>query len=83
MPKVWKMDHPCFFEGMDFSSGVAGSRLFGGRIDPFKRADSGVELPGGMPCGHSAGKHHCNRLVPASNTGRRKSQFGTDDRKQK
>jgi hypothetical protein len=31
----------------------------------------------------SVGKHHSNRLVPASSSGRHKNQFGSDGRKQK
>ena len=68
---------------MDFEPGVVGSRLFDVCVVPFRFGDSGVELSDGMLWRRSVGKHHSNRLVPASSSGRHKNQFGSDGRKQK
>jgi len=83
MSRVWKLHHPYFFDQVDFSSSGVGSRPFDVRLVPFRFGDSGAVLYGGMPCQRSVGKHHCNRLVLASNTGRHKSLFGSGGRKQK
>jgi hypothetical protein len=83
MPRVWKLHHPYFFDPVDFSSGGVGSQPFDVRVVPFRFGDNGVALYGGMPCQRLAGKHHCNRLVPASSTGRHRNLFGSDGRKQK
>ncbi len=77
------MHHPYFFDWFDFSSSVVGSQTFDVRDVLFRFGDSGVELLCEMPCQRSACKHHCNRLVPASSSGRHKSLFGSDGRKQK